>query len=158
QKYRAAHLGHHQFVNDPRLDPDLLRLNRPVPAVFPMSKGHFWLRYVVKALWPPTILLYLFGRAKAANLGDAGTVALRSVYRTRVARCLRGTYWVTAFATIHLLHAWPIFWLFWVVPLLTVYPMLMQLREIAHHSNAPDDGDLTNSRVFQVNPILAFAV
>jgi fatty acid desaturase len=33
--------------------------------------------------------------------------------------------------------------------------MLMQLREIAHHSNAPDDGDLTNSRVFQVNPVLA---
>jgi fatty acid desaturase len=32
--------------------------------------------------------------------------------------------------------------------------MLMQLREIAHHSNAPDDGDLTNARVFEVNSLL----
>ncbi len=55
-------------------------------------------------------------------------------------------------------HAWPIFWIFWVVPLLTVYPFLMQLREVAHHSNAPDDGDLTNSRVFRVNPILGAMV
>jgi fatty acid desaturase len=54
--------------------------------------------------------------------------------------------------------SWPIFWLFWVVPLLTAYPFYMQLREIAHHGNAPDDGDLTNSRVFRVHPLLASVV
>jgi fatty acid desaturase len=159
QKYRGAHLGHHQFVNNPALDPDLLRLNHPEPQVFPVSKGEFWRRYVRNALWPPSILRYLLGRAKAANLDSGeGTKPLRAVYSVRVARTMRGTYWLTLLATVHLLHAWPIFWLFWVAPLLTFYPLFMQLREIAHHSNAPDDGDLTNSRVFQVHPILEACV
>lgn len=158
QKYRAAHLGHHQFVNDPNRDPDLIRLNHPKPHHFPISKGRFWLKYVVRSLWPPSILSYLFGRARAANLGNAQGTLPRAVYRVRVARCLRGAYWLSVLTTVHLLRAWPLFWLFWVVPLLTAYPFLMQLREIAHHCNAPDDGDLTNSRVFYVHPLLMFCV
>lgn len=158
QKYRAAHFGHHQYVNDPERDADLVRLNHPVPHLFPISKARFWLRYVVRGLWPPSILRYLWGRARAANLGETTGPPLRGVYRTRVARCLRGAYWLTGLSLVHAAGAWPLFWLFWVVPLLTVYPLLMQLREIAHHSNAPDDGDLTNSRVFRVNPLLDFCV
>jgi fatty acid desaturase len=158
QQYRAAHFGHHRFVNDPARDPDLIRLNHPVPKRFPVSKPRFWHEYVLKGLWPPAILAYLFGRAKAANLGDPAGAPLRNVYRTRVARCLRGSYWLTVLSAIHALHAWPLFFLFWVLPLLTAYPLLMQLREVAHHANAPDDGAWTNSRIFQVNPVLAFAV
>lgn len=157
QTYRVSHLGHHQFVNDPDRDPDLIRL-KDLPHEFPIAKAKFWIRYVLKGLWPPAMLPYLFGRAKAANLSGANELELRSVYRKKVARCLRGTYWLSLFTVIHALHAWPVFFLFWVVPLLTVYPLLMQLREIAHHSNAPDDGDLTNSRVFKVNPILEAAI
>lgn len=156
QKYRQAHLGHHQFVNDPERDPDLVRINHPEPHVFPVSKRGFWGRYVVRALWPPSILRYLFGRARAANV--SGGLEVRAAYRTRVARCMRGAYWLTVLASVNALHAWPAFFVFWVLPLLTVYPFLMQLREIAHHSNAPDDGDLTNSRVFEVNPLLEAAV
>jgi len=158
QQYRAAHLSHHRFVNDPEHDPDLIRLNHPAPHIFPIPKSRFWLRYILKPLWPPSTLAYLLGRAKAANLGNPAGAPLRNAYRTRVARCLRGTYWLVVFSVIHVQSAWPLFLLFWVVPLLTVYPFLMQLREIAHHANAPDDGDLTNSRVFEVNPVLAFAV
>ncbi len=158
QKYRVAHLGHHQFVNDPERDPDLLRINHPRPHVFPVSKTGFWGRYVFRALWPPSILRYLFGRAWSANVSGTDAPVIRSVYRTRVVRCLRGTYWLSVLTAVHAVHAWPVFFLFWVLPLMTVYPFLMQLREIAHHSNAPDDGDLTNSRVFEVNPLLAAAV
>ncbi len=157
QKYRAAHLGHHKYVNDPKRDPDLVRINHPEPHVFPLSKAGFWWRYVVRSLWPPEILKYLFGRAKAANL-SGGDLEFRTVYRSRVARCLRGAYWLGLLAMIHATNGWLVFGLFWVVPLLTVYPFLMQLREIPHHMNAPDDGELTNSRVFDVNPLLAAAV
>jgi fatty acid desaturase len=158
QKYRAAHLGHHRFVNDPERDPDLVRLNYPEPQRFPICKPEFWFRYVIRSLWPPEVLRYLIGRAKAANLGTGGSEKLRTVYRSRVARSLRGAYWLTVLTIVHASHAWPVFWLFWILPLLTVYPFLMQLREIAHHMNAPDDGELTNSRVFQVNPWLGAAV
>jgi fatty acid desaturase len=157
QRYREAHLGHHRWVNDAERDPDLVRLNRGTPHHFPISKRAFWRRYVFQALWPPSILRYLAGRARAANSPGSG-LDLKCVYRPRVARVLRGTYWLSVLAAVHVTQLWPVFFLFWIVPLLTVYPMLMQLREIAHHSNAPDDGDLTNSRVFRVNPILAAAI
>ncbi len=161
QTYRRAHLGHHRWVNDPARDPDLIRLNHPEPARFPMAPAAFWRRYVVRALWPPTLLRYLFGRARAANPGAATTAggpALRTVYRTRVARCLRGAYWFSVLTAVHAAGAWADLALFWVLPLLTAYPFLMQLREVAHHSNAPDDGDLTNSRVFDVHPLVRAAV
>lgn len=155
QQYRAAHLGHHRFVNDPLRDPDLIRLNHPAPHRFPISKPRFWARYVARGLWPPSILRYLLGRAKAANPGTVeASRPLQTAYPLRVARSLRGAYWLTVFSVVHLTGSWMRFGLFWVVPLLTLYPMLMQLREIAHHSNAPDDGDLTNSRVFRVHPLL----
>ncbi len=160
QKYRAAHLGHHQFVNDPERDSDLIRLNHPEPHHFPISKWAFWRRYVIQALWPPTILRYLYGRARSAKLGNgsAETPGPRPIYRASVAKRLRGAYWLSVLTVVHASGGWPIFWLFWVLPLLTFYPLLMQLREIAHHSNAPDDGDLTNSRVFRVHPILRACV
>jgi fatty acid desaturase len=159
RKYRDAHLGHHRYVNDPGRDPDLLRLNHPDPHHFPISRLGFWMRYVVRGLWPPSIFRYLLGRARAANLGTHGDGReLRGVYRVRVARSLRGAYWLSVLGMLQVTGSWPIFWLFWVVPLLTAYPFYMQLREIAHHGNAPDDGDLTNSRVFRVHPLLAWVV
>lgn len=159
QKFRNTHNGHHRFVNDPERDPDLRRLQGHEPHPFPMPKAKFVFRYVVKGLWLPDLWRYLYGQAKNANAADGDdTPELRTVYRFRIGRMMRGCYWLSVFAIIHSLHAWPIFFLFWVVPLLTAYPIFMQLREIAHHSNAPDDGELTNSRVFRVNPILNAAV
>lgn len=159
-KYRAAHLGHHRYVNDPARDPDWQRLAEFEPMDFPKSKPRFWVRYVLRGLWPPAILRYLLGRARAANLtqSPSGELELREVYRGRVARSLRGAYWLTVLTVIHLYNYWLVFVLFWVLPLLTFYPFFMLLREIAHHANAPDDGLYTNSRIFEMNPILAWAV
>ncbi len=156
QQFRATHLGHHRFVNDPELDPDAKRLNEPFPVDWPLSKHGFWLRFVAGALWPPYLLGYLWGQAKNANF--VGTPMLRNVYSLRVGQALRSWYWLCLLTIVHLTDSWRILGLFWLVPLLTFYPFLMQLREIAHHSNAPDDGDLTNSRIFDVNPLLAACV
>ncbi|RUL89232.1 fatty acid desaturase family protein [Tautonia sociabilis] len=163
QRYRAAHWGHHLFVNDPRRDTDLIRLNRPEPHRFPISKAGFWRRYVLRALWPPAMLRYLVARAWAANSGSPPTVVEgagppAAAYRASVAKRLRGAYWLAVLAIVHVSGGWTAFGLFWVLPLLTFYPALMQLREIAHHANAPDSGALTNSRVFRVHPLLRFCV
>lgn len=157
QQYRAAHLAHHRHVNDPERDADLVRLRVFEPTTFPIRRARFLRTYVLRGLYPPAILRYLFGRAKAANLSH-GDKPLKNVYRPSVARRMRGGYWLSALATIHIAGLWPIFWAFWVLPLLTAYPFYMLLREIAHHSNAPDDGDLTNSRVFEVHPLLKFVI
>lgn len=49
------------------------------------------------------------------------------------------------------------FWGLWVLPLFTTWPYLMLLRDVYQHANA-DDGKLTNSRVFLVNPVLRWGM
>jgi fatty acid desaturase len=98
------------------------------------------------------------GQAKGANLSDGSVGNLKSLYRFRLGRCMRGAFWISVLTAVHALRAWPIFLLFWVLPLLTFFPLLMQLREISHHSNTPDSGDLTGSRIFRVHPLLSACV
>jgi fatty acid desaturase len=158
QRFRVTHLGHHQFLNDPTRDPDVPRLHFDEDRYpFPMSKGAFWYRYVLLSLWPPVLLKYLLGQARNANV-TAGFREPRGVYRFRVGRCLRGTFWLPVLSIVHVTGSWPLFFLFWVAPLLTFYAFYMQLREIAHHSNAPGDGEFTHSRNFHCNPIFNWAV
>jgi fatty acid desaturase len=158
QRFRVTHMGHHQFLNDPARDPDVPRLHfdeHDYP--FPMSKRTFWYRYVLLSLWPPKLIQYLAGQAKNANL-TGGYREPRCVYRFRVGRCMRGAYWLSVLTVVHLTHSWPIFFLFWVAPLLTFYAFYMQLREIAHHSNAPGDGEFRHSRNFFCSPLVNWAI
>jgi fatty acid desaturase len=158
QRFRITHLGHHQFLNDPQRDPDVPRLHFDEDRYpFPMSKARFWYRYVLLSFWPPALLRYLYGQAKNANV-TAGMREPRCVYRFRVGRCLRGAFWMPVLTFVHLSGSWPVFILFWVIPLLTFYAFFMQLREIAHHSNAPSEGEFRHSRNFHCNPILNWAV
>ena len=50
QQFRATHLGHHRYVNDPQRDPDLMRLNRPVPMRWPLLPWGFVKRYLFAML------------------------------------------------------------------------------------------------------------
>ena len=114
---------------------------------------------MVRGLWPPSILRYLFGRAKAANLDAGGSGRpLRTVYPIRVGRCLRGAYWLTVLAAVHLGQAWSDLRVVPGRPATHRISLAHAAREIAHHSNAPDDGDLTNSRVFRAHPFWSACV
>ncbi|MFO0892181.1 MAG: fatty acid desaturase [Isosphaeraceae bacterium] len=158
QRFRVTHLGHHQFLNDPARDPDVGRLHFDGHRYpFPMRKRTFWYRYVLLSAWPPKLLQYLIGQAKNAN-STAGLREPRCVYRFRVGRCMRGAYWLSVLTLVHLGGLWPTFFLFWVAPLLTFYAFYMQLREIAHHSNAPEEGEFRHSRNFHCNPIVNWVI
>jgi fatty acid desaturase len=157
QRFRNTHWGHHQHLGDVDRDPDVRRLHFDGDRYpFPMSKATFWYRYVVMSLWPPALMKYLYGQAKNAN-ATAGVRETRCVYRFRVGRCMRGAFWLPILTVVHFTGSWPIFFLYWVTPLLTFYAFFMQLREIAHHSNAPD-GEFTHSRNFFCNPVFNWCV
>ena len=148
--YRAGHWGHHRHVNDAERDPDLARLNRHHPRNFPVSKGRFFLEYVLLQLSPHKTLSYLKGRAlyvaipmKNESSGQSDALGPRAVLLLRVLYC------GLLFGTLTIFSWWPHYVLFWVVPFVTVYPAVIFLREIAHHGNYPDDGDFTNSRVYK---------
>lgn len=148
--YRIGHWGHHRNVNDPDHDPDLLRLLKHHPREFPLSRWRFFWEYVVLQLSPHKAFSYLKGRAeyvtfmkKEENIKDQSPLSPNAL------KPMRLTYYICLFGALVYFHLWPYYLIYWLLPLITVYPASLFLREIAHHGNFPDNGDFTNSRVYE---------
>ena len=63
--YRLYHLAHHQFINDPERDPDLVQLQMSGHALdFPMTHMEI-LGKVLRLLWLPNLVRYTVSRAKS---------------------------------------------------------------------------------------------
>ncbi|TVQ00838.1 MAG: fatty acid desaturase [Planctomycetaceae bacterium] len=148
--YRAGHWGHHRHVNDPEHDPDLLRLQKHQPRHFPIGRGRFLWEYCVLQLMPHKALSYLKGRALYAMIPAKNQEPAKNieVLPRPLFRVLCVSYYVLLFAALTVWGWWPHYLLLWVVPMVTFYPVVLFLREIAHHGNYPDNGDYTNSRVY----------
>ena len=148
--YRAGHWGHHRHVNDPEHDPDLLRLQKHQPRHFPIGRGRFLWEYGVLQLMPHKALSYLKGRALYAMIPAKNQEPAKNieVLPRPLFRALRVSYYVLLFTALTVWGWWPHYVLLWLVPMVTFYPVVLFLREIAHHGNYPDNGDYTNSRVY----------
>ena len=88
---------------------------------------------------------------------------LRPIYSNKITSVLR-IGWITGlqvFMSIQTCRTgfeWGVyFYLLWVLPMMTIFPYLMLLRDLFQHANA-DDGKLTNSRVMFCNPVLRWAM
>lgn len=69
-KYRAKHLNHHIYPNDPEKDPNLGGGKQErFYAHFPMAKRTFYVRYYLGFLWPPFVLANLFDLIRVVALG-----------------------------------------------------------------------------------------
>jgi fatty acid desaturase len=149
--YRGIHWAHHRHVNDPEHDPDLQRLAQHQPRDFPISRTRFFWEYVVAQLSPLRAISYLRGRAKYAvvPVGNRQSDANFQWLSPQASKLLRRVYLVTLAVVLTWFGWWPEFWLLWMAPMFTVYPAVLFLREIAHHGNYPDNGDFTNSRVYE---------
>jgi fatty acid desaturase len=67
--YRLQHMAHHQFVNDPVRDPDISQLQTSGHWLpFPLSPREF-VREIIKQLWIPNLLRFIFIRAKYNSTG-----------------------------------------------------------------------------------------
>lgn len=149
--YRGIHWAHHRHVNDPEHDPDLQRLGVHQPRDFPIGKWQFLWKYVLVQLSPHRSISYLRGRARYAVV----PIGMRSEAQNfewlspRASKLLRRGYLLSLVAVLTWCGWWPEFVLLWLVPMFTVYPAVLFLREIAHHGNYPDNGDFTNSRVYE---------
>ncbi len=148
--YRIGHWGHHRNVNDPENDPDLHRLRKHHPRHFPVSKWRFLWEYIVLQLSPHKAFTYLYGRAAyVAFTMKHQRVRDQNVLSRKATWALRIVFFGTLFGVLTYFGWWLHFLLFWLVPLVTFYPATLFLRELGHHGNYPDNGDFTNSRVYE---------
>ena len=69
--YRLQHLAHHQYLNDPDRDPDLIYMNYLGQRFrLPMPLSHFlWACVLRHVLHVPRLIKYVLHRAKFANMG-----------------------------------------------------------------------------------------
>jgi fatty acid desaturase len=148
--YRAGHWGHHNHVNDPENDPDLKRLSRHQKRDFPVNRWRFLWEYLFLQMMPHKAFSYLKGRAEYVMFLKQGgaDVEKNQPIKQPWMFLLRFGYYLTLAAVLTIFGWWPHYLLFWIVPLVTVYPAALFVREIAHHGNYPDNGDYTNSRVY----------
>ncbi|MBL9154784.1 MAG: fatty acid desaturase [Verrucomicrobiales bacterium] len=70
-QYRAKHLRHHLYPNDPDLDPNLGNGKaQRLYAKFPMPKRSFIYQYYVKFFWPPFVLANLMDLLDVITIGS----------------------------------------------------------------------------------------
>jgi fatty acid desaturase len=148
--YRAGHWGHHRHVNDPETDPDLKRLVKHHPRNFPIGRARFLWEYLFLQVLPHKALSYLTGRALYAMFRANYEEPTKNVevIPKPLFRAVRISYYVVLLMILTWFGWWVHYVLLWLVPMFTIYPAVLFLREIAHHGNYPDNGDYTNSRVY----------
>jgi fatty acid desaturase len=79
--YRLQHLAHHQFVNDPRRDPDVSQLQSSGHWLsFPISRRQFR-NVLLKQLWLPNLVRFIRIRAAYNATGTDKNPYLRKGYK-----------------------------------------------------------------------------
>lgn len=136
ESYRAYHLKHHRFTEQPE-DPDLA-----LSAPFPITRASLW-RKIVRDLTGQTFLkqrgAQLFGGRKPGEVVNASTTHFLIANAVLLAVCIAAGVW----------WAYPALW---IVPMATWLPLVTRLRNIAEHAcvNTKDD-PFTHARTTLAN-------
>lgn len=144
--YRHYHLKHHAYAQQPE-DPDLV-----LSAPFPVTRQSLYRK----------ILRDLSGRtgfqqrvAQIRNAWGPSDLSL-SEHLRKFGRDLGGPLAANAalFGALALAGHWYLYPALWLLPLLTVYQMVLRIRNIAEHAMVPDDGDpFRNARTTLASPL-----
>ncbi|MCP5082897.1 MAG: fatty acid desaturase family protein [Alphaproteobacteria bacterium] len=144
--YRHYHLKHHAHAQQ-KDDPDLV-----LSAPFPVTRKSLY-RKIFRDLSGRTGLQQR--TAQLANAWGTGPMSLGARIR-KIARDLGGPLAANAilFAGLALAGHWYLYPALWLVPLLTVYQMVLRIRNIAEHAMVPDDNDpFGNARTTLASPL-----
>ena len=143
--FRAFHLTHHQFTQDPERDPEL---SSPKPR----NQGELLLAVSGLPLWREQVTTLL-----RHSRGKASESFIKPAQRPRIVREARvhiALYLGLAVASL-LLNTGALLW-YWLVPMLLAQPMLRMFL-LAEHTGCPLVPDmLRNSRTTRSNALVRF--
>ncbi|MDX2274747.1 MAG: fatty acid desaturase family protein [Hyphomonadaceae bacterium] len=143
ESYRAYHLKHHRYTEQPE-DPDLA-----LSAPFPVSRASLW-RKVVRDLTGQTFfkqrIAPLFAKRRI-EAREGGNVTAKYVNSFFLANALM-------FAALTLASYWWAYLALWIVPMATWFPLVTRLRNIAEHAVVEVREDpFTHARTTLANPL-----
>ena len=143
--FRAFHLEHHRYTQDPERDPELIGapLRTWPQYLWQVSGAQYWVRQ------SRVIARYAAGRVTEPYVPRAERD--RVVREARVFLAAYALVGAISVATGTTFLLW-----FWIVPLLLGQPML-RLYLLAEHTGCPKTPDmLENSRTVHTNPLVRF--
>lgn len=146
--YRASHLQHHRALHSPQ-DPDwVMRHDRPEWG-FPMAPLR--LLWVVGSLGVGRGVISFFqGNRRMAQVSES----VLAVEEQGTERAVRIGFAVVPFVLAWALGVLPLFLVVWVLPILTVLPVLVRLRVIGEHYGMRADSVFSSSRDWSAGPVL----
>ena len=121
--YAQVHLAHHRdFFSDK--DPDFLRKSG-VEWSFPKSGRELAKLFLTDALGLNLVKLIQGKKGSEATLPFAR--------RYRIPRWVRPLYYLVVASLLTLAHAWVLFLIFWLLPMLTVFQLMVRWGAICEH-------------------------
>ena len=122
EEYARVHLSHHRYYFTGE-DPDFLRKTGP-EWTFPMP----WVRFA-------KLILFDLCGVSFIRILKGKRFKNKSVYqRTHASPVwLRPAYYLTILGVVAYFNAWQIFVLYWLVPLVTVLPLIVRLGAVTEH-------------------------
>jgi fatty acid desaturase len=146
--YRNVHLRHHKFLLTER-DPDL-SLSRGYPVT--------WQSFKRKLLRDATGVSSLVMRGYVTVEKTRARLSLGNLFRRRSAPIVaRRVSAACLIGVIFYLGYGPAFICLWLIPLLTVYQVILRIRGVLEHANVDQDDGLRNARtIFSSNPLANF--
>jgi fatty acid desaturase len=143
--YRKYHLKHHKFTEQPE-DPDLV-LSKP----FPTTRRSLW-RKVVRDLTGQTAFklrfAQYFARREEARIPEAKTAFLNDT-RTRFL-----VINAAALAVLTVAGLWWVYFVAWLLPLMTWYQLITRIRNIGEHAVVGQHDDpFHHARTTLCNPL-----
>lgn len=134
--YRSTHLPHHRYTNTDQ-DPDWVRkINHP-EWQFPQGKSS-----LVKLL------------ARQLIVGGFEWIYVMAVLSKKEWR--KGIYWAAILGTVTAFGVWKEFLLYWMVPMMTFFPLFQRIRSIAEHFGLKRSNELNATRNILAHPFETF--
>ena len=137
EDYAQVHLSHHKYFFTEK-DPDFLRKSGP-EWTFPMSG-----RQLAKLLLTDLLGLNVWGLIKGKKLQGE---AFKRPHPTP--KWVRWGFYACLVGVLTATHAWGVFLLYWVVPLLTVFQVIVRWGAICEHKY-----NLLHASIAESSPII----
>ena len=142
--YRAYHLEHHKYTQQPE-DPDI-----GLSAPFPITRSSFR-----RKMWRDITGRTGFSQRRAQIRAAIGAPDMPVRERLALFHRKMGPMLIANLALLGALGAigyWYLYPLLWVLPLMTYYQMITRIRNIAEHAMVPDNDDyFGNARTTHAN-------